>query len=87
MRMAVSAAAKGKSGTVAQKYLRRHRYKIGNEMRITPCQSAKATLRTPGVSSTECNCCGNWEFRRMTDNRQELRDYAFNPITRKAVRL
>lgn len=55
--------------------------------RTTPCQMAKKSLRNSGTAAVECNCCGYWEKRRMTDARQELRLYAVNLDSGKAVRL
>jgi hypothetical protein len=56
-------------------------------MRITPCAIAKKSLRKEGITATECNCCGFWEMRRMTDAHGNLSNYAVNPDNGKAVRL
>jgi uncharacterized ferredoxin-like protein len=55
--------------------------------RTTPCTYAKNSLRNSGTAAVECNCCGFWEKKKMTDAHRELRLMAFNPETRKAVRL
>jgi len=55
--------------------------------RTTPCRDAKKSLRNEATAAVECNCCGFWEKKRMTDAHRELRLMAFNPETRKAVRL
>lgn len=56
-------------------------------MRTTPCQDAKRSLRNEFTAAVECNCCGLWEKRRMTDAHSTLRQMAWNPISRKAVRI
>jgi uncharacterized protein YbcC (UPF0753/DUF2309 family) len=55
--------------------------------KTTPCGYAKNSLRNPDTAAVECNCCGFWEKKKMTDAHRILREMAFNPETRKAVRL
>jgi uncharacterized ferredoxin-like protein len=43
-------------------------------------------LRNPATAAVECNCCGFWEKKKMTDARQTLREYAVSE-NGKAVRL
>jgi len=47
-------------------------------MRKTPCVSVKNSLRKPGVTASECNCCGFWEKRGA---------FAVNAVTSKTVKI
>jgi hypothetical protein len=55
--------------------------------RTTPCVYAKNSLRNPGTTAVECNCCGLWESFRMTNAHRELELWARNPKTRKRVKV
>jgi hypothetical protein len=55
--------------------------------RTTPCQDAKRSLRNEFTAAVECNCCGLWEKRKMTNAHKQLHTYAVSVDTGKAVRL
>jgi len=46
-------------------------------MNISPCNSATNLLRL-GIGYSECDCCGRWELKRLTDPFGILRSYAVN---------